>query len=156
MPESSQKSNQRSSLVKYASRILSYRPYFRFKLRDKLFLRAQKLAFENPDDIIDSILDDLAKSGYLDDQYLAQAYVRRQLSKGYGPKIIALKLKYLGLEPSMVTAALKSEVTEESEISSIKKYCQKYPRLDQRKRISKLYFRGYSGQLIKKVLQYNY
>ena len=156
MPESSQKSNQRSSLVKYASRILSSRPYFRFKLRDKLFLRAQKLAFENPDDIIDSILDDLAKSGYLDDQYLAEAYVRRQLSKGYGPKIISLKLKFLGLDRETISRCLESEVTEESEISSIKKYCQKYPRLDQRKLISKLYFRGYSGQLIKKVLQYNY
>lgn len=151
MPESSQKSNQRSSLLKYASRILSYRPYFRFKLREKLFLQAQKLNFENPEAIIDSLLDDLKKSGYLNDQYLAQAYVRRQLSKGYGPKIIAFKLKFLGLDRETISRCLESEVTEESEISSIKKYCQKYPHLDQRKLISKLYFRGYLGTIIKKA-----
>lgn len=156
MPESSRKSNLRSILVKYAGRVLSARPYFRSTLKDKLFLKAESLDLEASSEVIESILEDLAQSGYLDDQYLAEAYVRRQLGKGYGPKVIAVKLKYLGLNPTLVTSALKSDATEEVELASIRHYCAKFPRLDRRKLIQKLYFRGYSGQLIKKVLQYNY
>lgn len=156
MPESSRKSNSRSILVKYAARVLSARPYFRSTLKDKLFRNAESLELEASSEVIESILEDLAQSGYLDDQYLAEAYVRRQLGKGYGPKVISLKLKYLGLDPALITFALKSDATEEAELASIRHYCAKFPRLDRRKLIQKLYFRGYSGQLIKKVLQYNY
>lgn len=151
MPESSPKSEARRLLIRYASLVLSGRPYFRFKLREKLFLRAEKLGLEDPNNTIDSILEDLSQSGYLNDQYLAEAYVRRQLSKCYGPKIIALKLKYLGLPSSIISETLKLEADEEAVMVSLKKYCQKYSRLDQRKLISKLYSRGYSGSIIKKV-----
>jgi regulatory protein len=156
MQESSRKSDLRQSLAKYAGRILSARPYFRFKLREKLFLRAEKLNFDDPDSTIDSILDDLAKSGYLDDQYLAEAYVRSRLSKGYGPKIISLKLKFMGLCPETISMVLESTATEEAEIASIKRFCRKYPHTDSRKLVSKLYFRGYSGTSIKKAFDGDY
>jgi len=156
MPESSQKSDLRQSLIKYAGRILVARPYFRFKLREKLFQRAQKLGFADSGSVIDSIIDDLAKSGYLDDSYLSESYVRRQLSKGYGPKIISLKLLALGLDRETVSLALKSSASEEAEIASIRQYSQKYARLDRRKLIGKLYFRGYSGPIIKKVFDGDY
>lgn len=151
MPESSQKSSERSSLLKYVTRLLSSRPYFRSQLRDKLFLRAQALGFEAVEAVIDTLLDDLGQSGYLDDQYLAQAYVRRQLAKGYGPKIISLKLKYLGLDRELISDALKSEASQEAELSSIRKYSGKFPHLDRRRLISKLYTRGYLGSSIQKV-----
>lgn len=151
MPESNQKNNQRQPLVQYASRILSARPYFRSQLRDKLYARAESLGFSEPGDTIDSILQDLAQSGYLDDQYLADAYVRRQLSKYYGPKIIAFKLKRLGLGSDQISQSLRSEATLEAEIASIQKYRAKNPRLDPRKFTSKLYLRGYSGQSIQKA-----
>lgn len=151
MPESSQKSSQRSVLVKYAARILSARPYFRTKLKDKLFQRAESLGFEDFDSLIEAILDDLAGSGYLNDQYLAEAMVRRLLSKGYGPKIIALKLKFLGLLPQIVSSALKSDASAEAETASLRHYCGKFPRLDRRKLISKLYQRGYLSLTIQKA-----
>lgn len=151
MPESNPKSEPRRLLLRYATFILSGRPYFRFKLREKLFLRAEKLGLENPATTIDSILEDLGQSGYLDDQYLAEAYVRRQLSKGYGSKIIILKLKFLGLGDQIIRDSIRSQADQESELASMRKYCQKYSRLDQRKLISKLYSRGYSGLLIKKA-----
>ncbi len=156
MQGSSRKSDLRQSLVKYAGRILGARPYFRFKLREKLFLRAEKLNFDDPGSTIDSILDDLAKSGYLDDQYLAEAYVRSRLSKGYGPKIISLKLKFMGLSPETISMVLESTATEEAEMASIKRYCRKFPHPDSRKLVSKLYFRGYSGTSIKKVFDGDY
>ncbi len=151
MQESSPKSDARQALVSYAARILVARPYFKSKLREKLFLRAEKLGIDGPGSTIDSILEDLSKSGYLNDLYLAEAYVRRQLAKGYGPKIIILKLKFLGLGRETVSEVLRSQASVELELDSIKKYCQKYPRLDQRKLISKLYQRGYHSTTIKKV-----
>lgn len=151
MPESSPKSELRESLVKYAGKILTGRPYFRFKLRQKLFLRAEKLGFSDAASVIDSILDDLARSGYLDDQYLAEAYVRRQLAKGYGAKIIGLKLKYLGLPSAIVSRVLKSEATVEAETTAVQKYCRKFARLDRRRLASKLYTRGFSGSIIQKL-----
>ena len=156
MPESNQKSEARRLLLRYATLILSGRPYFRYKLREKLFLRAEKLSLEDPGSTIDSILEDLGQSGYLNDKYLAEAYVRRQLAKGYGPKIISLKLKYLGLGTDLIKESLKSEASEENEIASIRKYTSKYPRLDPRKLISKLYSRGYSSQVIKNAFDSSY
>lgn len=149
MLESPPKSDQRQELVKYAGRILTGRPYFKVKLKEKLFLRAEKLKYQEPGPIIEEILQDLSKSGYLNDEYLAGAYIRRQLSKGYGPKIISTKLKFMGLDSATIVRCLKNEVTEEQELASIKRYCQKNARLEQRKLVSKLYLRGYSGQLIK-------
>jgi SOS response regulatory protein OraA/RecX len=151
MLESSQKSSQRSPLLKYATRLLSSRPYFRSQLHAKLSLRAQTLSFEDAGSVIEAILEDLSRSGYLDDQYLAQAYVRRQLSKGYGPKVIAFKLKYLGLAPEITAAAIQSEASQEAELLSLKRYCRKFPRLERQKLISKLYYRGYLGPSIKKA-----
>ncbi len=151
MQEFNRKSDPRQSLIKYAAGILSARPYFRSKLREKLFLRAEKLGFDDPGKIIDSILNDLSKSGYMDDKYLAEAYVRRQLSKGYGPKIISLKLKYLGLDSQTVTDSIKSQAFEESEVASIRSFCDKNSRYEQGKLISKLYQRGYTSLSIKKV-----
>ncbi len=110
------------------------------------------MSYPDPGAIIEEILQDLAKSGYLNDEYLAGAYIRRQLSKGYGPKLISMKLKFMGLDSATVAKCLKSEVTEEQELASIKRYCQKNARLDQRKLVSKLYLRGYSGQLIKNTI----
>jgi len=148
MPESSQKSDFRQPLVAYAARILSARPYFASQLRSKLLLRAEKLKFSAPETVVESIVADLASSGYLNDKYLTEAYIRRQLNKGYGPKIISLKLRQLGLDREVLSQALKSEASREAEILSIKHFCRKFPRLDKRKLISKLYSRGYSGATI--------
>ncbi|NCP47236.1 hypothetical protein AUJ42_03100 [Candidatus Collierbacteria bacterium CG1_02_44_10] len=156
MPASSQKNNSRQTLVKYAGRILTARPYFRVQLREKLFRRAEKEKFTNPGPIIDSILEDLAKSGYLNDQYLSEAFVRRQLSKHYGSRIISLKLKYLGLSQEAVAEALATSAPLEAEIASIRQYLQKFPHLDRRKLISKLYQRGYSNRAVKSAFDGGY
>src|SRR5258706_4808471 len=103
---SNPKSETRELLLKYAGNILSRRPYFRHTLKAKLILRAKKLKLVEANPIIDSILEDLARSGYLDDQYLAEAYVRRQLGKGYGPRLISLKLGCLHLDHDSYALAL--------------------------------------------------
>lgn len=149
MPESNPKSDVRQALAVYAGRILSARPYFRAQLQNKLFQRAEKLGFADPESTISSIIDDLSASGYLNDKYLTEAYIRRQLAKGYGPKIISLKLRHLGLDRDTISSALKQEASAEAEMASIRKYLLKYRHLEPRKIASKLYSRGYSGHLIR-------
>jgi len=151
MQESNQKSNIRASLLKYAANILSRRPYFRHALKDKLYRRAEKEGFLDASEEIEEILTELSKSGYLDDLYLAQAYVRHQLSKNYGPRVIVLKLRQLRLDSSTINQAIDSEATTELQAQAIARYQARYRHDDPRKVSYKLYSRGFSGYLVKKV-----
>lgn len=156
MREFNQSADPRQNLVKYAARILLGRPYFKSKLKEKLMLRAQSIGLDSPIDLVEEIITDLKKSGYLNDLYLAQAFIRRQLSKSYGSKIISLKLKRLGVDPDTLREAMSTDATAELEIESAKRFCEKSRIEDTRKLASKLYSRGYPGSIIGKVLQYNY
>jgi len=150
MPEQPSPSDVRASLIKYAAFCLSRRPYFEETIRQKLILRSKKLKFIDSTSIISDILKDLKKSGYLDDVYLAQAYVRRQLDKCYGPRIISLKLSRLKLDRETISLALE-EASIEKQVEAIKKYSRKYPRLDKFKITSKLFGRGFASTAIKRL-----
>ena len=156
MPESFPPSDVRASLIKYAAFCLNRRPYFRESIRQKLVLRARKLKFENSSSIITAILDDLQKSGYLDDAYLAGAFVRRQLDKGYGPRIINLKLNRLHLDKNTIDIALSENATSVQQIAAIKKYSLKYHSSDRRKLVSRLYSRGFISSIINKLFDAEY
>lgn len=155
MLEPSSPSDIRASLIKYAAFCLSRRPYFKDTLRQKLILRSKKLKFENATAVISSILEDLKKNGYLDDQYLAQAFARRQLGKAYGPRIIILKLQRLQLDQSTINLALE-EADTEKQLESIKKYANKYSKLDKYQLTSRLYARGFGSSVINKLFDVEY
>lgn len=155
MPEPQSQSDIRASLIKYAAFCLSRKPYFEETIRQKLLLRSKKLKFGNSTEIIKDILKDLKKAGYLDDPYLAQAFAKRQLDKGYGPKIISLKLSRMKLDSSVIEFALQ-EADIDKQLESIKKYAQKYQKLDKYRIISRLYSRGFSSQAINKVFDSYY
>lgn len=142
--------NPRTSLIKYAALCLNKRPYFRDTLGLKLIQRAKKLKLENTGEIIAEILDDLEKSGYLDDGYLAEAYVRRQLARGYGPKIISLKLRLLHLSQNSISEIITG-ISNSDQLDAIKKYSEKYPNLDRYKLTQKLYSRGFQSSQINKL-----
>ncbi len=155
MPEQLSPSDIRASLIKYAAFCLSRRPYFEETIRQKLVFRAKKLKFSDSTTVISDILKDLKKSGYLDDIYLAQAYVRRQLEKCYGPRIISLKLTRLKLNKDTIALALE-EANLEKQLESIQKYALKNRKLDNYKLTSKLYSRGFNSQAIKKLFDVEY
>jgi|WetSurMetagenome_2_1015567.scaffolds.fasta_scaffold383472_1 SOS response regulatory protein OraA/RecX len=156
MPELSPPSEVRASLIKYAAFCLNRRPYFRETLNQKLILRARKLKFADSKQIITAILDDLQQSGYLNDSYLADAYVRRQLGKGYGPRIISLKLGRLRLDNNTIDISLNNEADTPKQIAAITKYADKYRSMDRRKFVSRLYSRGFSSSIINKVFDAEY
>lgn len=143
-----QSSDIRPNLVKYAAFVLNRQPYFRHQLREKLILRCKKLEFANYTEIVESILDDLTQSGYLKDTYLAEAYVRRQLSKGYGSRFIQLKLQHLKLSNADISLALESEATSRAQVESARHYLAKKRYSDPRKAMSALYRRGFTGKII--------
>lgn len=151
MPESSQKSEARAKLLSYATNILSRRPYFRHALRSKLVKRAKDKGIIDAKQVIEDIISDLAASGYLDDAYLAAAFVRRQLSKGYGPKIIEYKLIRLGLSSSLVEEVLAQEATDEVQLEAAKKLYSKYSKLDPRRSYYKIITRGFGSGLVRKI-----
>ena len=148
-------SDVRSSLIKYAAFCLSRRPYFEEAIRQKLVLRSKKLKLSDTNNIISDILRDLKKSGYLDDPYLAQAYARRQLDKGYGPRIISLKLNRLKVGKDIIDLALE-EADFEKQVTAIRKITSKYRNSDKYKLTSKLYSRGFNSSVINKVFDLEY
>ena len=155
MPEQLSPSDIRASLIKYAAFCLSRRPYFEEALRQKLVLRSKKLNLSDTNSIISDILNDLKKSGYLDDPYLAQAYARRQLEKCYGPRIISLKLQRLKVGRDVIDLALE-EANAEKQVEAVKKFANKYRKLDKYKLTSKLYARGFNSTVINKVFDVGY
>lgn len=151
MPVSNPSSDDRASLVKYAALILNLRPYFRHKLKEKLVLRSKKLAFKDTGPVIESILDDLQKSGYLNDPYLAEAFIRRQLAKGYGTRIIRLKLNALRLSKEVIDIALETVADNKAQLSSAMHLLTKKRITDHRKAMSVLYQRGFESKVISKL-----
>lgn len=155
MPEQPSPSDTRASLIRYAAFCLSRRPYFAAVIRQKLVQRSKKLKFTDTTSIISDILKDLQKAGYLNDTYLAQAFVRRQLGKCYGPKIISLKLRRLGLDQGTLDIALE-EADIPKQVEAIKKYSLKYHKLDKYALTSRLYSRGFGSQAINKLFDVEY
>ena len=156
MPEPSPQSDVRSSLLKYAAFCLNRRPYFVETLRQKLILRSKKLKLGDTSEEIAKILADLRQSGYLNDSYLAGAFVRRQLSKGYGPRIIKLKLNMMKLDPGTIEIALDEDADIPQQTAAIEKYASRYRKLDRRQIVSRLYSRGFSFAVINKVFDAEY
>jgi len=114
------------------------------------------MKYGNQPEVISKILDDLQKSGYLNDAYLAGAYVRRHLEKGYGPRIISFKLSRLHLDKDTIEIALSEEADTDRQFASIQKYAANHHKLDKRKLVSKLYLRGFSSLAINRLFDSEY
>ena len=149
-----QNSDIRENLVKYASFVLNRRPYFRHTLKQKLQLRCQKLKFADSTSVIDSIIDDLAKSGYLNDGYLAEAFVRRQLSKGYGPSFIKLKLNMLKLPTDTINNALEKEADFKAQMESARQFISKKGISEPKKAVYTLFKRGFGSNITRKLFDW--
>jgi len=148
MPRTSQPSEVRQSLVSYAARILGMRPYFSGKLRQKLQERAQKMGFVAAEEVIEAIIFELASNKFLDDRYLAAGYVRKELRKGWGPRIILLKLIRLGVDRETAQEAILTEADLPQQKEAISHYLKKISRYDPRIQTNKLFQRGFNGAAI--------
>jgi len=124
------------------------RPYFSGKLREKLQQRALSLDFADATDEIESIISELKASKFLDDKYLAEGYVRKELRKGWGPRIILLKLFRLGVDSDIAKAALLVEADLPKQKAAIAAYRKKISRYDPRTQTNKLFQRGFNTSAV--------
>ncbi len=130
--------------------LIGRREYSRQELSNKL----QK-KFENID-LIDSVLDDLEQSGYLDDTRYAEMFIRSHFSKGHGPIRIAHELNAKGVSKSIVSQYLE-EYSEKDWLDSLSRLFEsKYGNVnsrDEKERAKRLRFFQYRGFSLDHIFQ---
>ncbi|NGX39903.1 MAG: Regulatory protein RecX [Chlamydiae bacterium] len=129
------------SIVSKAFSLLARRSYFSKELIGKLLEKGYEKAE------VDALIIRLQNEGWLNDLGLAERFVARQREKGYGPRVIEMKLREKGGECGVLI-----EESEEALSSFIlKKYWKDWPE-KREKVIAALLRRGHSYPLINKVL----
>lgn len=122
--------------------LLSRRSYFSKQLKTKLLQKGFR------EEEIDPVLLELEAQGYLNDREQGERLIRRERGRGYGPLIIAQKLRERG-----GTVSLPIQVSKEDLIPLIKKkYAKRLPQ-EKNKVIAALLRRGYSFDLINMALR---
>ncbi|NGX37853.1 MAG: Regulatory protein RecX [Chlamydiae bacterium] len=128
------------SIKAKAYSLLARRSYFSKQLKHKLLEKGY------PQEEIKNLIDELTRRGWLNDLELAKRYCEQQQRRGYGPKLIALKLRE---KAGPIDISL--EESEEAAIALVRK---RYMPLQREKVIRALLRRGFSFELINKVLSH--
>jgi len=125
-----------------ALKLLSRRPYFEAELILKL--REHDLSEAE----IHEAIQECKRYGYLDDDERVRSIIRREMQKGKGPRYIEAKLKMLKIRSPL----LYQIYSKEMEIEVIKKILLKKPSKDPIKLINYLQRRGFSLDIIRKII----
>lgn len=144
------------TLLKKALRYLNYRARSRGEIR--LYLK-KKLKKEQPNTLIDTVMEKLEEFNLLNDKDFAAQYTQSLLRKGKGPRFIKLKLRHLHV-PNYVISETINQLTQEELITSANRIGQKRLNklMQQEKnkpflRLKKyLYSRGFYNQTINAVI----
>lgn len=110
-PELEAESAEKQALRAYnaAVRLLASRDHSIAELTRKLLKR------EHSADAIQSAIDQLTVSNYVNDARYAQLYTEQRIDRGYGPRYIRAKLRERGLEVILIDAALAQPSIEWAE-----------------------------------------
>ena len=144
MQESNQNADLRAKLLKYASFLLSRRPYFSTQIRQKLQQKQSQISQDTSQETIEEIINDLIKAKYLNDEYLLIGFIKQKLQKLQGPKLITYKLKQLGISSTQIKSVFDQEEIKEAIKLSVAKLSEKHGSLDSFQIKSKLYQRGFN------------
>ena len=122
----------------YATYLLSKRSYGSNELKAKLLSRF--ISEESSQLAIEKCL----QCGYIDDEALVLSYIRRELRKGYGPKLLISKIAFkLRIEKEDVQNIYDMQVTEEELLEQRQKLVAKKKFSDPYKERQYLYKRGF-------------
>jgi len=131
----------KSPIAVYAYALLAKKAYFSKQLKAKLVEKGYG------EEEIASFMAQLTERGWLNDQELAERYVARQIEKGNGARVVAMKLREKAGNIDCVI-----EESEEALAAFVRKrYLKDLPE-KKNKVIGALMRRGFSYDLIKKVL----
>jgi len=122
----------------YATYLLSKRSYGSNELKAKLLSRF--ISEESSTLAIEKCL----QCGYIDDEALVVAYVRRELRKGYGPKILIRKIAFkLRIEQEFIQNIYDMQITDEELLEHKERVIAKKKFSDPYKERQYLYKRGF-------------
>ncbi len=91
-----------------AIRLLAQREHSRQELATKISRRQTELSAE----ALDTLLDELEQSGYLDDARYTEMFIRSAIARGHGPMKISHALRDKGVDEQQVRAALAATDTD--------------------------------------------
>lgn len=124
-------SNQRSSLLSYALRLLNLRARFTSEIEDKLLEKAAELDISGPENLINQIITDLTKDGFLNDKKLFSSFITYQLeTKSKGPLYIKRQLRSKGLVSSQIDENIRLFATPDKQIQVLKAYLSRHLKSD--------------------------
>lgn len=134
----------------YVYKLLALKGYLKSELKTKL--EARKVDSR----VIDEVLQECEKQGYLDDQREIGLYIQRSLRKGWGPALIHHKL---ASKVEGAKAVVQEQVSEEDQRTAIAHWIEKkYAKQDKSdlKTKQKIYRflrgKGFEDQLIREFL----
>jgi len=99
------------------------------ELRRKLLHR-----FPAEAELIDSVLEELAQQGYIDDYAYAEAFVRHQIErKAVSPQQLLVALRRRGVAPETAKAVVAAALPEDAIIEQVRRAAERKLRLLQHK-----------------------
>ncbi len=129
------------SALKYVSRLMKYR------LRSEGEVRKRLLKMGYSEEIVDTVVDRLKKSGILDDERFAYLFAKDELSiRFHGPYVIKRKLKELGVDEDIVEKALEKAMEELDLRERVRELFERYKDLRKVKEV--LFRRGFDPSIV--------
>jgi regulatory protein len=99
-----------------AYRLLTYRPRSRAELAQKLQDR------QFPAAVIEAVLDDLVRFGYVNDRQFAEQFASSRIRlRGFGRRRIEVELRNKGIDRQIINEALAGVLDIDAEIDTAKK-----------------------------------
>ena len=139
-----------------AYRLLAFRPHSRFELETKLRDR------EYPDDVIASVVADLARFGYVNDPEFARSWAASRIRlRGFGRRRIEQELRVRGIGSDVIRETLPDVFGEEPEIEIARRETEKKlkslvrydPEVRRRRLAGHLERKGFSAEIIHTLLR---
>ena len=140
-----------------AIKLLARREHSRAELAKKLAVQADRTVAAASKEDIDSVLDQLEKSGLLSDARAAEAYVRGHAAR-FGTAKLSYSLRSRGIDSAVIEASLAQEGLADERTRATEVWRSKFgdrPR-DAREWARQARFlqsRGFSGEIIRKLLK---
>lgn len=102
------KARMAESAYEQAIRLLSQREHSRKELFTKISRKQDELTADE----LNTLLDELEQSGYLDEQRFAEMFIRSSIGRGHGPMKISYALRDKGVDETLVRELLDEADTD--------------------------------------------
>lgn len=107
-----------------------------------------------PEKLVNSLVPELREEGFLDDRRFAREHVRQRIdNKSRGRHALVSELRERGVDSELAKQVVDQELDPGDERKMARRYCEDNQGLSRRKLASRLENRGFSGSLIRDMLE---